>query len=376
MARQDTKLVKGSTNLPARVAADRVIGKLREAEKALQYATTVHQAKLVSDVAAAQEVFAHRQRLGDEITGYAHEIKTYALAKLGELLRDMPKATGGTHGGRPKELGSNNEPSYQDQRVRCLDCRSVYVLGEGHICQQSKPRPSTLAELGIDKKTAMVAQQLAALPEQTRDAIAKKETTLAQAKRDEHRKTTRAVELPDGKYRVLYADPPWFYGNSGVINESDGYGRAARHYPSMTIAELCAMEVLARVADNAVLFMWVTSPLLDECWPVIKAWGFTYKTSMVWDKVDHNYGSYVSVRHELLLICTRGSCTPDNPTPMPDSVMSIARSDVHSQKPEEFRAVIDRLYNGDASHKLELFGRRPVAGWTQFGNELNEEKAS
>ena len=60
----------------------------------MQLATTIHQAKLISDVAAAQEVFAHRQRLGDEIVGYAHQIKIYALAKLGELLAEMPKAKG------------------------------------------------------------------------------------------------------------------------------------------------------------------------------------------------------------------------------------------------------------------------------------------
>src|SRR6187397_1280430 len=96
MASKSLTVRPSPTNLPARVLADRVIGKLREAHKALEFATTVHQAKLVSDVAAAQEVFAHRQRLGDEVTGYAHEIKTYALAKLGELLREMPKAKNST----------------------------------------------------------------------------------------------------------------------------------------------------------------------------------------------------------------------------------------------------------------------------------------
>ena len=85
------------------------------------------------------------------------------------------------------------------------------------------------------------------------------------------------VPLPAGKYRVLYADPPWFYGNHGIINESDGYGRAARHYPPMTIAELCALDVAGLVAENAVLFLWVTSPLLKDSFKVVEAWGFDYK---------------------------------------------------------------------------------------------------
>jgi len=147
--------------LPARVKADRVIAKLREAEKALQFATTVHQAKLVSDVAAAQELFAHRQRLGDEITSYAHEIKIYALAKLGELLRDMPKATG-TRG----QLKGD-------------------VVSGTRLAPPTKSVADTYADLGLSKKTAAIAQQLAALPTVIRDAIAKQETTLAQAKRAE-----------------------------------------------------------------------------------------------------------------------------------------------------------------------------------------------
>lgn len=338
-----SQLVKRGDSLPARVVADRVVARLREAERALEHAVTVHQAKLVADLAAAQEVFAARQKLSENVIGQAHALKIHALAKLGELLKQLPKR-GPEHSRGGGSKGSKREPL--------------------------PAAPATLAEIGLDKKTAMVAQQLAALPAPTRDAIAAKELSLAQARREVRRQDMKAVTLPAGKYRVVYADPPWFYGNSGVINDSDGYGRAARHYPSMTIAELCDLDVKSVVADNAVLFLWVTSPLLAECWPVIKAWGFTYKTSMIWDKVEHNYGSYVSVRHELLLICTRGSCLPDHPTPMPDSVISVARSDVHSQKPQAFRDVIDALYAGGAESKVELFAREAAPGWTTFGNQL------
>ena len=61
-------------------------------------------------------------------------------------------------------------------------------------------------------------------------------------------------------------------------------------------------------------------------------------------EVAHNYGNYVSVRHEFLLICTRGSCTPDAPVPMPNSVVTERRSETHSEKPESFRTTIERLY--------------------------------
>ena len=183
-------------------------------------------------------------------------------------------------------------------------------------------------------------------------------------------------ELPEGKYRVIYADPPWSYDDSGVITPeksrpdqaADPYGRAERHYPVMSIEDLCALPVQDHVTDDAVLFLWVTSPMVTECQPVIPAWGFKYKTLMVWDKVAHNYGHYVSVRQELLFICTRGSCTPDAPTPMPDSVVVERRSESHSEKPELFRKTIERLY--PLGRRLELFGRREVEGWTVYGNEL------
>lgn len=181
-------------------------------------------------------------------------------------------------------------------------------------------------------------------------------------------RTRRVVpELPEGIFRVFYADPPWRYNNSGIIGP-DMYGRAERHFPTMSIDELCALDVKDHVAADAVLWLWVTSPILAECWPVIAAWGFNYKTSMVWDKVRHNFGSYVSVRHELLLICTRGSCLPDEPTPMPDSVVVEERTSTHSEKPEVFRQIIDRLY--PRGPRVELFARHAVPKpWEAYSHE-------
>ena len=116
----------------------------------------------------------------------------------------------------------------------------------------------------------------------------------------------KAVALPTAKYRVIYADPPWSY-NDKCDAGSVQSGGAEKHYPSMTIAELCALPIKSIVEPDAVLFLWVTSPLLFECAPIIEAWGFKYKTSFVWDKVKHNMGHYNSVRHEFLLICTESN---------------------------------------------------------------------
>jgi N6-adenosine-specific RNA methylase IME4 len=204
---------------------------------------------------------------------------------------------------------------------------------------------------------------LASLPEEDFGKVIDGEKTITQVRRELQReKVLNKVQLPTDKYRVIYADPPWKYGDQ----LTEAYGPTQYHYPSLTISELCAMPVVDLLEKDAVLFLWVTSPLLDECWPVIKAWGFEYKTSFVWDKVKHNMGHYNSVRHEFLLVCTRGSCLPDIPT-LFDSVQTIERSERHSEKPEEFRKIIETLY--PHGKKIELFARKESDGWQFFGNQ-------
>src|SRR5262249_55467158 len=96
-----------------------------------------------------------------------------------------------------------------------------------------------------------------------------------QIKRQENIERLETCEFPSGKYRLIYADPPWKYGNSGL----DAYGHAENHYPCMSIQELCDMPIRDIAEENAVLFLWTTSPLLEDSFKVIKAWGFEYKSS-------------------------------------------------------------------------------------------------
>jgi N6-adenosine-specific RNA methylase IME4 len=120
-----------------------------------------------------------------------------------------------------------------------------------------------------------------------------------------------------GTYRIILADPPWLYHCKQVNAAEDHYG-AEDYYDCSTDKQLCEYRLgdgsrtVKELADkDAVLFMWVTTPMLERWFPIIEAWGFEYKTHFVWDKIKHNMGHYNSVRHELLLICTRGSCQPD-----------------------------------------------------------------
>ena len=199
-------------------------------------------------------------------------------------------------------------------------------------------------------------------------AVRKGEVKPAEAhrrmKRDEVKGKTAA--LPDDKFVVIYADPPWEYsdGRTGDLMTATG---ATHHYPTMALSELKALNVPGLAADDSVLFLWATCPLLEDALELCRAWGFKYKAQFCWDKIKHNMGHYNSVRHELLLICTRGSCTPQN-VKLFDSVQSIERT-AHSAKPEEFRAIIDTLY--PVGNRIELFRRGDAPeGWQTWGNEV------
>lgn len=167
------------------------------------------------------------------------------------------------------------------------------------------------------------------------------------------------------KFRVIYADPAWSYNDK---QETPMLGGASKHYNTMSVSEICSLPVKDISEKDAILFLWVTSPLLEDAFTVIKSWGFKYKTSFVWDKIKHNMGHYNSVRHEFLLIATKGSCVPDNKK-LYDSVQSIERNDNHSEKPIEFLDIIDDLYL--YGNKLEMFCRNiKKQNWYGWGNEL------
>ena len=165
--------------------------------------------------------------------------------------------------------------------------------------------------------------------------------------------------LPAGPYRVIYADPPWQY----VQRDPNFHGHATNHYQTLSIAELCALPVRKLVAPKAVLFLWVTAPILAECFPVMRAWGFLYKTCVVWDKGAMIYGKYLGNQHELLLVGTRGACRPDTEE-LEANVRRIRPTD-HSTKPAEFRLLIEHLYKD--GRRLELFARQRAEGWESWG---------
>lgn len=178
----------------------------------------------------------------------------------------------------------------------------------------------------------------------------------------ERRSTLKNKDFPKGKYRVIYADPPWQYQDK----RAPGNGGADRHYPTMALEEICNLPVKSLAEENAVLFLWATTPLIQEGLDVMKAWGFTYKTLFTWDKKQGFFGHYNAVGQEFLLLGIRGSCLPDS-SKRPYSVIREQKGR-HSEKPKSFRGLIESMYK--YGNKLELFARKKEEGWEAYGNEV------
>ena len=165
------------------------------------------------------------------------------------------------------------------------------------------------------------------------------------------------------RYPVIYADPPWRYENPPIGATSRAI---ENHYPTMTLEEICALPVSDLATDDAILYLWATAPKLAECMDVIKAWGFEYRTNLVWDKEKIGMGYHARNQHELLLVCKRGNIPPPEAGTQPSSVYREARG-AHSAKPHFFYEMIEAAY--PQLPKMEMFCRSPREGWAVWGNQ-------
>lgn len=178
---------------------------------------------------------------------------------------------------------------------------------------------------------------------------------------------TAAAQLATARrYNVILADPPWRF----EVWSQRGMDRAAdNHYPTTTIDSLSIMDVPA--ADDCVLFLWATAPMLREALTIMEAWDFEYRTHFVWDKDRAGTGYWNRNKHELLLIGTRGDIPAPAPGTQWNSVVAARWPGEHSAKPIEFHQLVEAYY--PTARKLEMFARDrirpPRDGWDTWGNE-------
>lgn len=179
------------------------------------------------------------------------------------------------------------------------------------------------------------------------------------------------IELPNKKYNIIYADPPWEYKESGSGNRV-----VKAHYPTMNIEDIKKIPVKKLCAEKSILFIWVTFPRLKQGIEVIEAWGFEYYgLGFNWVKTTKNgnyawgMGYYTRQNAEVCLIGVPKNKN-DRLKPLNRDVLSIVQSirEEHSKKPNIVRDLIVRAV-GDLP-RIELFARQKVDGWDCWGNEV------
>jgi len=194
-------------------------------------------------------------------------------------------------------------------------------------------------------------------------------------------------DLPRGHFKAIYADPPWRWESWGKYRGQraglapQGDRSADKHYDTAEAPDIQQMPVADLAAEDCVLFMWATWPMLPEALDTIGAWGFDYKTcAFAWTKADARQteffqddvkpymglGYWTRANSEVCLLATRGKPKRLN-ADVRQAIIEPRRE--HSRKPDCVPARIERLVEGPY---LELFARTTRPGWTVWGNQTDK----
>ncbi|WP_174274881.1 MT-A70 family methyltransferase [Sphingomonas bacterium] len=176
------------------------------------------------------------------------------------------------------------------------------------------------------------------------------------------------------KFKTILADPPWrFQNRTGKMAPEH---RRLSRYGTMELDEICALPVAGVAADPAHLYLWVPNALLPEGLAVMKAWGFEYKSNIVWHKIRKDGGSdgrgvgfYFRNVTELVLFGVRGKNARTLQPGRSQVNLLGTRKREHSRKPDEFYDIVEACSPGP---RLEMFARGARKGWTAWGNQAEE----
>jgi N6-adenosine-specific RNA methylase IME4 len=345
-----------------RAAAMKLPEPYLKARAALAAVVSFIEAKDIRDKAIAMATYAMHAKDAD-LASEAVSIKKWAERKIGELMRETPKAKGA-------------QPTAQRR-----------------VTKKPSVDPPTLASQGVDKNLADRARKAAAMKEKEflkylekacKRAVAAAEgdrevIRSARAERQAEKKQRRAKRerqlaekikaLPDIKAGVIVADPEWQFE---PWSKETGMDRAAaNHYPTSVTDVIAARDVPSIAADDCALFLWATVPMLPHALLVMAAWGFDYRSNIVWIKQRsgeaHGTGYWFWNEHEICLLGIKGNV----PCPSPgDQWLSVIEALVgkHSEKPERLLELIEAYFPN--LPKIELNRRgSPRPGWQAWGNE-------
>lgn len=190
--------------------------------------------------------------------------------------------------------------------------------------------------------------------------------------------------LPNKKYQVIYADPPWDYGGkmqydkTTIKSKNENFEKdifissASFKYPTVKLKDLMTLPVQDIADTNCILFMWTTGPQLANSIQLGEAWGFEYKTvAFVWDKMVHNPGRYTLSQTEFVLAFKKGNFPAPRGARNVRQLLQVHRGK-HSEKPIEVIDGITKMF--PLQDKIELFARKNYNGWDNWGLEIPDKK--
>jgi len=317
---------------------------LATAERMLAEVKTADDAKNVMAAADFAADLARRVELGTASVNHALTIKAKAMRKLADVVDEGQERGEIRTAGQPsipRSAGNTSVPTPAPVPVpsqRLAECRQIRdAFTEDELEQHFAEATERDKELPTSK--------LVKLAKQTRPPVTAPPQPLAIA----------------GTFATLVADPPWKYGNTSTR------AAAQDHYDTLTIAQLCGEEllpdgtnlakdvVLPKVADRAHLYLWSTSSHLPDAFRVMEAWGFTYKTYLVWVKPQMGMGNYFRVSTELVLFGVKGDMRTRDMGLM--NYFTVGRGK-HSAKPAAFYDLVAKASPGPY---LEMFARCDAA---------------
>lgn len=184
------------------------------------------------------------------------------------------------------------------------------------------------------------------------------------------------LEAVQGKYGAILVDPPWRFANrTGKMAPEH---KRLHRYPTMSFEDIAALPVGKIAAEKSHLYLWCPNALLAEALGIMKGWGFTYKTNIVWYKVrkdggpdGRGVGFYFRNVTELVLFGIKGRIRTLAPGRRQVNIL-VSRKEEHSKKPDAIYDLVERCSPGPY---CELFGRQRVKAWTQWGDEVDSYEA-
>lgn len=315
---------------------------VEKAREFLAQSKNVDEVRDVADKAKAVALYLRSRNASIESQNDAAEIRLRAERRLGELTKELEKAS---PPGRP---GSKSASRGKTQALKDLD-----------ITTQNASKWQKLAEIPERKFDKLIAETRAKGERITTSAPLKLVRNDAKAELAAQLRK-KPIPLAAGRFDVIVSDPPWMYEKRAT----DVTQRGQMPYPPMTTEEICALPVVERAERNCILWLWTTNAfLLRDAPRVLDAWGFQEKTVMTWVKDRMGTGDWLRGKTEHCILAVRGKPTIQL-TNQTTELRGVVRE--HSRKPESFYDLVEALCPGT---KLEMFAREPREGWARWGAE-------